>query len=101
MSYESNSWKQGFMFSQPPKKTTNVLCINLVLLEHLQFHIHQLLGGSLLLTHGEVMVAFQQHWKQKSFITIFHHRITCFQPIKEKTNLRILNLWSNIKNNMI
>jgi hypothetical protein len=54
-----------------------------------------------ILTHGEVMVAFQQHWKQKSFITIFHHRIACFQPIKEKTNLKILNLWFNIRNNMI
>jgi len=90
MSYESNSWKQGFMFSQPPKKTTNVLCINLVLLEHLQFHIHQLLGGSLLLTHGEVMVAFQQHWKQKSFITIFHHRNSLFSTNKRKNQLKNL-----------
>jgi hypothetical protein len=39
-----NNWKQRFMFSPPLQKTLNVLCINLVPLEHFQFPIHQFLG---------------------------------------------------------
>jgi len=44
MNKENNSWKLGFMLSPPFQKTLNVLCINLVPLEHLQFPIHELFG---------------------------------------------------------
>jgi hypothetical protein len=42
-----------------------------------------------ILTQGEVMVAFQEHWKQKSFITMFHHRNSLFLTNKRKDQLKI------------